>query len=105
MAGFHSCDIFGCTFGDNRAAPVTAFWTEIDQPVSCLDDVKVVFDDEHSVSLVDESRQDDQEAAHVFKMESSRRLIEQVDGVARAAPSQFGCQFHALCFTTRERWS
>ena len=39
--------IFGRAFGNQFAAAVAAFRAEIDQPVGDLDDVEIVFDDEH----------------------------------------------------------
>ena len=44
-------DVFGRADTHHLTATSTAFGAHVDQPVGGLDDVQVVFDDDHSVSL------------------------------------------------------
>lgn len=45
-----ACDFFGGAGGDDAAAVFATFRTEVDDVVGALDDVKIVFDDEHGVA-------------------------------------------------------
>jgi hypothetical protein len=46
-------DLFGCPFGNDPAAAVSAFGAHIDQPVGRLDDIEIVFDDQNGVACGD----------------------------------------------------
>ncbi|MNT60026.1 hypothetical protein D3C72_1975830 [compost metagenome] len=54
MAGRGGRDSFRRALRHDMAAAVAAFRAHVDQPVRRLDDVQVVFDDEHRIAGVDE---------------------------------------------------
>ena len=68
-------DVFGSPGRHDLAAPVTALWAEVDDPVSGLDDVEVVLDDEHRVTLVDEVMEHSEETSNVLEVQPGRRLV------------------------------
>src|SRR5256885_12197285 len=51
----------GGAFHQHRAATVAAFRAQVDDPVGRLDDVQIVLDDQHGVSLVDQPAQHGEE--------------------------------------------
>ena len=48
---------------------------QINDPVSCFDHIKIVFDDCHRIATVPQTMEDLQQLANIFKMESRCRLI------------------------------
>ena len=70
--------------------------------VGRFDDVQVVLDDDDRVALVDELVEHVQQFPRVLEMESRRRLVEDVERSARAAPRQLARQLHPLGFPARE---
>ena len=53
-------------------------------PVCRLDDVEVVLDHDDRVALVDEPVQHEQQLADIFEVETRRRLVENIDALARS---------------------
>ena len=45
-----ACDFFRGAGGDDAATVLAAFWSKIDDMVGALDDVEIMFDDEHCVA-------------------------------------------------------
>ena len=56
--GGYACDFFGCTGSDDIAAAGSAFRAEIDNPVGCLDDIEIVFDDDDGITLIAQAMND-----------------------------------------------
>ena len=76
MAEKKASDIF-ITAGSARAR------TEIDQVVGDLDHLRLVFDDEHSVALVPQSKKQIVHSPDVVRMQSDGRFIEHVGHVCQ----------------------
>ncbi len=54
IRAFDLHNLFRCAFlGDQFAAAVTSFGAEINDPIGDLDDIEVVFDDQHRVAGID----------------------------------------------------
>ena len=74
----------GRPLGDDPAAAGAAFGAEVDDPVGRLDDVEVVLDHDHRVAQRREPVEDFEELADVVEVEAGRRLVEDVEGLARS---------------------
>ncbi len=86
MAFLHRGDVLGGAGGDDVAAAIAAFGTEVYDPVGGLDDFEVVLDDEDRVAGLDEGVEDFEELFDVLEMEPRGRLVEDVEGAAGGAP-------------------
>jgi len=95
-------DLFGCAFDDDSSAPRAAFRSDVNQPVGCADHIEIVFDDDDGVAGIDETLQDFQQFADVGKVQSGGGFVEQVQGAAGGATSEFAGQFDALGFASGE---
>ena len=62
-----------------------------------------MLNDEHGVALVDKTAQHREQTADIFKVQTRRRFIEQVDGVTGGPLRKFSRQLHSLGLTTRQR--
>src|SRR5262245_49430619 len=82
-------DLLGRPLRHDPAAPRPTLRSEIHHPVSCLDHVHVVLDDDDCVALVDEPAQDAEQLADVFEVETGRGLVEEVYGPAGRPLLQF----------------
>ena len=101
--GERTGDFLGRPRGNHVTAPVTAFRSEIDDPVGRLDDVQVVLDHQHRIPLVYQPVQDLQQLADVVEVEPRGRLVQQVDGLAGARPGEFLRKLDPLRLATRKR--
>ncbi len=63
----------------------------------------MVLHDYHSVALICEAVQHLEQLPHVLEMHAGSRLIEHIDGPARARTGQFTCQLDPLSFAARKR--
>ena len=96
-------DLFGRPLSDDAATGIAAFGAEVDDPISGLDDVEIVFDDQHRVAGIAEFVEHLQQFGNVSKMQAGGRLIQNVQRPPRGALGQFGGKLHALGFTAAER--
>ena len=102
MAVLYQSHIFGRTGCHNCPTPGTTLRTHVDDPVRRLDDVKVVFNDDHRVTLVNEPTKNYQELPDVLEMQT-RRPRQHVNRASRRALLQFRAEFDPLRFATRQR--
>ena len=100
----HCGDLLWGPGGNNGAAARASFWPHINDPVRRLNDVKVVLDDDHRITLIYQPPEDDQQFPDVLKVQAGRRFVEHVDRASGRTFLQFGTQFHSLCLTTRQCW-
>ena len=69
---------------DHEFAPlVTGFRTDIDNPVSGLDHIEVMLDDNDAVPLGDQTLEGLQQNGDVVDMQTGRRLVEDEKGSPR----------------------
>ena len=61
-------DLLRCAFGDDVATRLTTLRAHIDDPVGSLDDLKVVLDDDHRVSLINEGLQSIQQGTDIVEV-------------------------------------
>ena len=81
MAGGIGGDLLRGSGGDDHAASVAAFGSEVDEPVGAFDHVEIVFDDHQGVAGISESLENGEQLPDVVEVESGRRFIQDVEGV------------------------
>jgi len=91
-------DLFRSPLGDDSAAMVAAFGTEIDNPVGHFDDFQVVFDDNNGVAHVRQFVQHPQQVLYVSEVQAGGGFVEDVEGMAGGGFAEFGGEFDALGF-------
>ena len=96
-------DLLRRALRDDPPAAVAALGAEVDDPVRGLDDVEVVLDDEDRVAAVDEPVEDLEQLVHVGEVEAGRRLVQEVERLARRPPRELGRELDALRLAARER--
>src|SRR5258706_9990931 len=96
---FCAGDEFGRALGDNAPAAFAAFGAKVNNPVGLFDDVKVMLDDEHGISEIDEALQNVKQFAHVIEVQACRGLVKNVKRAASLTLGKFTSQFDALRFT------
>ena len=72
------------------------FGAEINQPVGALNDVQIVFDDQHGIAGIDQAMQHGEQLADVVKVQAGGWFVEYVQRVAGIDPCQFRGQFDPL---------
>ena len=92
--------MFRRTCSHDLATTVATLGPEIDDPVGALNHLQVVFDNNHRVTGIAQLHQYLQQFLDIGKVQSGRRLIENV----YSAPGRFLCElrreFHALRFSS-----
>jgi hypothetical protein len=101
-AGLDLGHVLGRAHGDDLAAAVAAFGTEVQQPVGGLHDVEVMLDDDHGVALVDQLVQHFQQLLGVLEVQAGGRLVEDVERAAGGALAELLGQLHALGLAARQ---
>ena len=96
-------DVFRSPLRHDSPAARAALGAEVDDVVGRLDDVEVVLDDDDRVALVDELVQHVEQLVRVLEVQAGRRLVEDVERAAGAAPRQFLRQLHALRLAAAQR--
>src|SRR5215211_9261680 len=96
-------DFFGGARRDDLATGVTTLGSEVDHVVCGPDHIQVVLDDDDGVPRVHEPVQDGEQLLDVREVKPRRRLIQDVDGLARSPLAQLARQLYALRFAARER--
>src|SRR6185369_269064 len=102
MGRFGACHVLGCTCRDDPPARTTALGSEVDHPVRGADDVEVVLDQQDRIPRVDQATQNREQLPDVGKVESRRRLVEDVERTARGAPGQLFRELDPLRLAARE---
>jgi len=102
MAGPDPHDQFRGAGRDHRAAAVSAFGAEVDDPVGGFDDVEVVFDHNHGVASVDEPADYGKQLTNVVEVQSRGGLIQQVESSPCCLLGQLASELDALCLSARQ---
>src|ERR1700721_2011966 len=64
------CDLFRGALGDDLASALSTFGSKVDDPVSGLDDVEVVLDDNERAAAVDEFAESGEELGDVVEVQA-----------------------------------
>lgn len=92
------CDLLRRAGGNDAPAAVAAFGPEVDYPVSGLDDIQIMFNDDNRVSCIAQPVQHVQQQPDVVEVQSRGRLIQYVQGPAGVALRELQRQLDALRF-------
>jgi hypothetical protein len=65
-------------FRDNLPAGLAPFGSQVDHPIGRLHHVQVVLDYHHGVAKIDQPAENFQQLAHIVKVQSGRRFIQQI---------------------------
>jgi hypothetical protein len=76
---------FWCSLDHNSPARFTALWAQVDDPVSLLDDVQVMLDDQDGIAKRHQALQHVEQLPHVIEMQASRGFIENIERASRLA--------------------
>src|SRR6516225_11523858 len=98
MTGFDCSNSLRCSLCDDLTAEVSAFRTEINNPIRALDDLQVVFDHNQRISLVPKLEQNLQQLVNIGEMQTSSWLVQNVNCPAGRFLGQFRCQLYPLGF-------
>ena len=91
-------DLFRSAFGHDDAAARSAFGSHVDHPVGRLDDVEIMFDNQHGVALVDQGLKHGQQLGDVLEMQTGGWFVQDVDRPTGLPLLQFTGQLDALGF-------
>src|SRR5678816_1916671 len=94
---FHFSNVLGRSTGDNQPAAQSAVGAKIDDPVSRLDDIQIVLDNEHRITPLHQSVQHVEQHPDILKMQARGGLVEDIEGAAGVALGQLRRELHALC--------
>src|SRR5690606_23102448 len=81
---------------------IAAFGPPVPHPVGRLDDVQVVFDDQHRIAAVDELVHDLQQHFDVAEMQARGGLVQDVQRAPRTAAREFQRRLYALRLAARQ---
>ena len=90
--------LFRRSRGNQSTSVFAAFGPNVDEVVAHFQHVEVVLNDHHSVTLVHEFVDID-EQLNVFEMQACGGLVKDVQGASGPNPGQFRGEFDALRFT------
>ena len=83
---------------DDGTAGAAALGAKVDDIVSTLNDVEIVFDDDDRVTRIDKLVQDLDQAVDIRDVQAGGRLIEDIDSLPGVAAGQLIGQLDALRF-------
>ncbi len=67
--------MFRRALGNHLTTPISPLWTQINDPISILDHVQIVLNDDHRVPLINQTRQYRQQFLNVSEVQTGRRLV------------------------------
>ena len=88
--------LFRCSLRNDRSTAVSAFRSHVDDVIRRLDHVQIVLNNHHGIAAVGQSPQNLDQLVHIRKMESGRRLIQNVDRLSGASLGEFGYRVEKL---------
>ncbi len=89
MACLYHRDRFRGACGHNFAAAIAALGADINDPIGGLDHIKVMFDHDHGVALIDQFVQHLQQLFHVFEMQARGGFIKDIKRASGRAAGKF----------------
>ena len=100
VAFCHSGNLFRRSGRYNTPPGCSTFWTNIDQIISHLDHIKVVFDHNYRITLIHQLVQHVEQHPHVLEMQPRGRLVQDVERPARITFGQLRREFDPLALST-----
>jgi hypothetical protein len=96
-------DLFRRACGHHLSAGIATLRSQIDNVVSSLNHVEVVFDDQERTSGFNQGAKRPQQFVDVVEMQAGSWLIENVERPGAGAFRELSCQLNPLRFATRKR--
>ena len=96
---WYSADIFRRPRSDDRTTSVTAFRAQINEIISCFDDIEIMFNDNDRISAIDEELQDIHQLVDIRRMQPRRRFVEDIQRAPGTSLGKLCRQFYPLCFS------
>ena len=90
-------NLLRCSLSNDLATVDATVGSQIDDPIGDLDDIHVVFDDQDGIAVVNQSLQDLDQFMDVSRVQTNRRLIQDIKRPARGDAEAL-CQLDALRF-------
>ena len=85
MGGCHCGDLFGSSNGYHMAAGVTPFGPEVNNPVTCLDDVEIVLYDQQAAAVFYEALERGKQFGNVVEVKPGGGFVKDVkSAIARS---------------------
>lgn len=103
MAQWMSCELFRGAGSNDKSPTASTFGPQVDYVVSRFNDVDIMFNEDHRVSVVDECVKSIQEPVNIGKMKAGSGFVKKVQGMLGSRPGQMGGQFHTLGFSAGKR--
>lgn len=97
--GRHS---FGSPHNNDLPSPSATLGPEVDNPIGLFDDIKVVLDQNHRVTEIDQSLQNFYELFHIRKMETRGGFVNHINRLPSATLGEFEGQLDPLSFPARK---
>ena len=104
------CNIFRLSEGNHFPAGITAFGTQVNNPVRLGNQIQIVLDHNNGVTISSQFFQGTQQFGHIQKMQTCCRLIEQEHAflhgtlTASATLGDVRRQFQSLCLAAAQSW-
>ena len=83
-------------------ATMTALWSQINQVIRRFNDVQIMLDNHYAVAALHQSLQHLHQTMNIRRVQASSRLVQNIEGLACAAPRQLCRQFDPLRFASRQ---
>src|SRR3974390_363585 len=96
-------NLFGSARGDDVPALLTAFGTQVDDPVRGFDHIEIVFDDEERCAGFEELAERRQQFGNIVEMQAGGWLVQNVEDALVLRAREMRGQFQALGFASGER--
>ena len=90
---------------NDLTATDSSFRTHVDHPVRCLDDIKIVLNQDDRVPNIHQTLNHFQQFVQIFKVQTGRGLVQQVQRTPGVRPRKFRGQLDPLGLTSRKRRS
>src|SRR5580658_8773580 len=98
-----SSNLLGRSLGHDLSAAIAAFGSEVNHPVGTANHVQVVFDDQDTPAVLDQSLECRKQFGDVVEVQASGGLIEDEQRTTAGGLRQVRRQFHALGFAAAQR--
>ena len=98
-----ACNLFGGAGGDDFAALVAAFGSQIDQPVRGFNHIEIVFDDQERCAGFEKFAESGEKFGDVVEVQAGGGLVENVEDALIFCASKVRGELQALGFAAGKR--
>ena len=94
-------NIFDGSLGNHRPAVCAGSFSHLDHPVSVLQNLRVMIDDDDGISICTQIVHDTGQSFEIVRVQTDRRLIKNIEYAGRPV-ADGSCELHPLTFTRRK---